>query len=36
VRVRSLSSRMLSVQFDTDPFASPDEFIAAYVGRLHR
>jgi hypothetical protein len=36
LRVRMLSSRELSAQFDTDPFSAPDEFIAAYAGRLHR
>jgi len=36
LRVRLLSSRSLNVQFDTDPFTAPDEFIAAYAGRLRR
>jgi hypothetical protein len=36
LRVRLLSGGTLSVQFDTDPFTAPTEFIAAYAGRLHR
>jgi hypothetical protein len=36
LRVRLLSSRSLSVQFDTDPLPALDRFIAAYAGRLHR
>ena len=36
LRVRLLSSRALSVQFDTDPIRAPDEFTAGYAGRLHR
>ncbi len=36
LRVRMLSSRELSAQFNTDPFVMPEEFRASYAGRLHR